>query len=945
MKNIKRLQPFSWFITNYKISGFLAFALLFIGISYITFQRYHIIKENERREMAGILNVVDQNIQQTLKNGYATALTLALTIDDNGIPVDFEGISNKILETNSNIDIVQLVPDGIIKYTNPLKGNEEAMNLNIFKHPSSKVGAFEAMKNKKMYYSGPVELRQGGIGIIGRLPIFKKDKFWGFSTIIIKLETLRKASGIYNINNSKYYFQFIKKNPQTGKADYFLTDKTDFSNKTFLKIDVKDGDWRIYVIQKNQMGAYKEIFPMALFGFLLSVVIGIFISTILKKPFELQTLILNQAHKIINTELEFNAIFEQASVGITHIDSSGNFIAINTQFCKILGYTAEEIKSKKFEELTHPDDIDENVKKMNDLKVGKISDFTFEKRYFNKEQNIIWAKVHVYPLINSNKKTISYITIIEDISEKKLAVENIQKSETRFKSLFDDSPVALWEEDFSMVKNCVKELGLIGKTREEVASYLEENPDFVKKCISLVKIININNECLTLHYPKTKQELMDNLENVLNNEIRDSFVAQLIAITQGQKYLSMDSQVKKSDGETRNISLRWNVMRGYEETLERVIISTEDITVRKASEEIIIQSQKKIESIVNAIDGIVWECDLDTYSLTYVNNKAEEITGYSREEWLSNSDFWSNSIHPEDREGAIKFTREQSKQSQQYDFEYRLIAKNGSIIWIRDIVNVIHENGKPVSLKGIMIDITNKKKAEKELSDSFDLMMEQNKRLLNFSYIVSHNLRSHASNIQAISNLIETVDDDEERLEMIEMLQKVSSALNESMLNLNEVVNIQTNLNLVKKSLNLRVNIDKIINILSEQVTLKKAEIRNNVDAGIFVIYNPAYLESVLLNFISNALRYSHPDRIPIINIDCHAEIGKITLKIGDNGMGIDLERDGSKLFGMYKTFHKNPDSKGIGLFISKNQIDAMGGSVTAESEPGIGTTFSITFR
>ena len=180
---------------------------------------------------------------------------------------------------------------------------------------------------------------------------------------------------------------------------------------------------------------------------------------------------------------------------------------------------------------------------------------------------------------------------------------------------------------------------------------------------------------------------------------------------------------------------------------------------------------------------------------------------------------------------------------------------------------------------------------------------------------------------------------------MIEMLQKVSSALNESMTNLNEVVNIQTNTNLAKRSLNLNENIEKIIDILSEQVTLKGAEIQNNVDKDIFVTYNPAYLESILLNFMSNALRYSHPDRIPKISLDCLTDNGKLVLKISDNGMGIDLNRDGSRLFGMYKTFHKNPDSKGIGLFITKNQIDAMGGSVVAESEPNVGTTFFISFK
>ncbi|MNS38339.1 Signal transduction histidine-protein kinase ArlS [compost metagenome] len=488
-------------------------------------------------------------------------------------------------------------------------------------------------------------------------------------------------------------------------------------------------------------------------------------------------------------------------------------------------------------------------------------------------------------------------------------------------------------------------MNLIGKNPTEVATFLDTHPEIVKKCISLVKVINVNNECLALHYPKTKDDLMQPLENIINNDAMDSFKAQLLAITQGETRLTVDSKIKKADGEYRDISLRWSIMPGYEETLERVIISTEDITARKISEEIVIQSQKKMESLINTIDGIVWECDYETYVFTYINKKAEEITGYTEEEWFSNGNFWGNTIHPDDRDWAINYCAIESEKSQQYDFEYRMIAKDGSIIWIRDIVNVIRENGKPISLKGIMIDITKSKEAEKDLSNSFDLVTEQNKRLLNFSYIVSHNLRSHTSNIQSISALIETAETEEERFELVKMLQNVSNTLNETMLNLNEVVNIQTNINLIIENLNLKDNIDKILNILSEQIAFKKAVLDNNVAPEIFVKYNPAYLESILLNFISNAIRYSHPLRQPTIALKSYSENEKTVLEISDNGIGIDLKKYGDKLFGMYKTFHENPDSKGIGLFITKNQIDAMGGYVTVESEPNVGTTFKIYFK
>ncbi len=129
---------------------------------------------------------------------------------------------------------------------------------------------------------------------------------------------------------------------------------------------------------------------------------------------------------------------------------------------------------------------------------------------------------------------------------------------------------------------------------------------------------------------------------------------------------------------------------------------------------------------------------------------------------------------------------------------------------------------------------------------------------------------------------------------------------------------------------------------MSDQIQLKGVKIISNIDKEVEFIYNPAYLESILYNLISNAIRYSHHERHPIIQIDSYVEGKNTVLKISDNGIGIDLDKNGHKIFGMYKKFSTHKDSKGIGLFITKNQIDAMGGNITVESEPNLGTTFKV---
>ena len=106
----------------------------------------------------------------------------------------------------------------------------------------------------------------------------------------------------------------------------------------------------------------------------------------------------------------------------------------------------------------------------------------------------------------------------------------------------------------------------------------------------------------------------------------------------------------------------------------------------------------------------------------------------------------------------------------------------------------------------------------------------------------------------------------------------------------------------------------------------------------------PAYVDSIFLNLLTNGIKYSSPDRAPLLKISSEITDKNVILSFEDNGLGINLKRHGKKIFGMYKTFHRNKDAKGIGLFITKNQIEAMNGHIEVESEVNKGTTFKLFF-
>jgi len=941
-KNIYNL--INWFFRKPRASGLIVFISLSLIFSYIALQQYKIDKENRRVEMTNTLHAITQNIDQTLKNCYTTTLTLALTIDSNGIPKDFDVIGRKLLASNSSINAVQMVPNGIIKYTYPLVGNEKATGLDILKSDYLQEEALKSIETQKMYFAGPFELKQGGQGIVGRLPVYVKDKFWGFSAVIIKLDRLLETSGINAINSQNFSFQLSKINPKTEEEVYFLPQSVPFKKDNYVSSFVPDGDWNLYILDKKaNMLFYRFLLKIAL-GVLLALTFTFFIILLLKKPEQLEQLVKEQANKLVSSELRFKTIFEQAALGIANVDgATGKFIEINDKFCKIVGYTESEMKEKSFQEITHPDDLPKDLELLEKVNKRIIKQYSLEKRYFDSEGKIVWVNLTVTPLlIDNDSNTFTLISIVEDITLKKETEELIKKSENHFKSLFEDSPLPLREENFSQVKKYLQNLELLGKDVDFVNNYLENNKKVVEEAYALIRLNNVNQACLNLYQVKTIQELISYKPALFNKRAFTDFKNQLIAITQNKKQFVLDTIIKNAQGELRYIDLRWNVIRGYEDSLNRIIVSTEDITDRKSNEQIILNSQQRIASLINTIDGIVWECDAITFEFTFISKKVEHILGYTAEEWLSEKDFWKNHIHEEDRATVINFCAEQTKNNLDHDFEYRMIAKDGSVVWLRDIINVVSENNNVVSLRGIMINITKNKEIEKDLHNSFNLVSEQNKRLLNFSYIVSHNLRSHTSNITSLIGLIEVTEDEKEKEEMLGMLKTVSDSLNETMVNLNEVVNIQTNISLTIEKINLLDYIEATLQLLAPLIKEKKVSVIHEISPHIEVNYNSAYMESILYNILSNAIRYSHPDRKPTITIRYYLENEFKIIEISDNGIGIDLVKNKDKIFGMYKTFSHYTDSKGIGLFITKNQVEAMGGNITVDSELDKGTTFKI---
>lgn len=245
-------------------------------------------------------------------------------------------------------------------------------------------------------------------------------------------------------------------------------------------------------------------------------------------------------------------------------------------------------------------------------------------------------------------------------------------------------------------------------------------------------------------------------------------------------------------------------------------------------------------------------------------------------------------------------------------------------------------------IMALWIEQARHRETEREIENLYAISKKLNEKLLDFTYIISHNIRSNTSNMSMIIDLIDDTKDEIEKLEYFKLLRESNNKLSETIHYLNETINIQLGSKASKMKLNLKSEIEKTLHGVNGIIKRGNTAIKIEVPDDMEIKTIPSYFESIMFNLITNAIKYKSPDRNPEIEITAKKVNSKIAITVKDNGLGIDLNKNKNKIFGMYKTFHGNEDAVGLGLFMSKNHVEALGGTIHVESEPGKGSTFKV---
>ncbi len=378
----------------------------------------------------------------------------------------------------------------------------------------------------------------------------------------------------------------------------------------------------------------------------------------------------------------------------------------------------------------------------------------------------------------------------------------------------------------------------------------------------------------------------------------------------------------------------------------RISGTFQDIDSRKRAELEAKKIRERLEIATDAAKIGIWDFDIVNNVLEWDDNMYE-VYGVPKDKFNGVYQAWEATVHPEDKEWTSKYVEETIAKRDRLEMVFRILWHGKEIRWIHGEASVIRDmEGNPLRMIGANWDVTAQKNAEAEMKHLLNTTTYQNESLMNFAHIVSHNMCSHGSNLSMLTDfLLEDRITEEEKQNALQMLKKAANGLNETIAHLNEVVQIKTEAEQNMSRINLHNVVHKVSQTLEALFEANKVALHIDIPEDCLVMGVMAYVESAVLNLMTNAVKYRDPEKSAQIIVRTEPRRKRIVLHIEDNGLGIDMKKNGEKLFGMYKTFHHHPESRGIGLFITRNQIESMGGTIVVSSTPGKGSIFSITLK
>ncbi len=637
-----------------------------------------------------------------------------------------------------------------------------------------------------------------------------------------------------------------------------------------------------------------EVNPLKKEEVILGVAIGIFDVT---EKIEAQ-------QKLEQRESLFKALVQNSTDVFVLADKDFRFLNIAGSLAPVLGYEANALLQRRGFDIIHPDDKAAAEKWFNCIlnNAGKLC--PGELRMKNASGQWVWIEVFGRNLMND--VNVAAIAVnMRNIQAKKIA----------------DVALIQSEERLTLLLNNTKESFIILNSRLRIVAYnkaaQEHSPYFFRQ------ELQSGLSFLDLVRPEEASQFIEMFEDVFNGTDREK-----------------ETYFIDEDGQPHIYHHIYRSLKVNEE-IQGIFITSSDTTARKLAEMKVKESEERFKTLIQYSFDAILIVD-EKAVIQYISPSIKSILGYEPEEVVGLKGF--DLVHAEDLPALIAaFERTVNQHSAIETQDYRMRRKDGSYVWVESKGRHMFDNKY---VKGILVnlrDVTERQRMMEEQIALTEELLKHNKDLQQFSFITSHNLRAPVANLMSLLSLYNRENTSDPFNQVV--MEKIGDSTNQLNDTLNDLINVlvvKSNIHTEAEYIRFDDVIAQVVKNIDNLLEDKKGEITSDFSKVPVLKYNRVHLESIVLNLVTNAIKYSDEKRRPKINIRSYQQDDFVVVEFRDNGVGIDLERYGDRMFGLYQRFHPTRDGKGLGLYMIKSQITALGGRIEVESEPGTGSCFKV---
>lgn len=657
-------------------------------------------------------------------------------------------------------------------------------------------------------------------------------------------------------------------------------------------------------------------------------------------------------------EARFRGAFEQAAVGIAHIGLDGRLLDVNRRLCELLGRDRSALTGQSLKSVFPGAFADADAECAESLLDGTIDKFQKDMPFERENRSALWLHVTISLFRGADDAPEYFIWVFEDITQRRAAEGALERSESRFRSLFEYSPIALCEEDFSAVAERMAELRRQGT--DDIGAYLEAQPDEVLRMASAVRFLDVNQATVRLLGLSSKEQVMRDLPSYFTSDSLKVFRRQLIDMAGGKLFLEREIPVLTPAGEPLWLTLHFAMQPGHERDWARALVSLTDITERKRAEDIRIRYASIVECSEDAIIGTTLDGVVTSW-----NPGAERIFGYSAEEVSAKP---IDSIVPDELlEEERDILRRICTNLPIHHYESVRRRKDGRSIDVSISVSPLRNaDGQIVGISKIARDITERKRMEKELlalnsrlearvaertaelaRKTLDLEAANRAKSL-FLSNMSHEIRTPMNAILGLSHILLSTELTPGQQGYLRTILKAGESLMALLGDILDFVQAETgNLHIESQAFELAALLDRGIGAFARKIEDKSLRARVEIapDAPRYVYGDAKRIGQILGHLLDNAVKFTERGEIEVgVRVASRVQ-DRIALRfwVRDSGVGLSVAQCGR----LFETFEQGDASStrrhggvGLGLAICKRLVELMGGEIGVESALGEGSAF-----